>query len=339
MAKTLRWGLLGTGAIARKFAAGLLESRTGRLAAVGSRTLGAAEGFTRDFPAKAHGSYDELLADASVDVVYLSTPHPMHAAWAIRACEAGKHLLCEKPLTMNRAEAASVFAAAAAHGVFCMEAFMYRCHPQTARVVELIRGGAIGPVRLVHANFSFRAPLNLRERLFKKELGGGGILDVGCYGISMARLIAGAAAGAPFAEPVELKAVGCLGGESGVDEFAVASLKFASGMVAQVAAGLRVSLENAVRIHGDDGSIFIPSPWVVAREAGVAKIFLERRDSAPEEILIETDRGIYAIEADVVAEHLGAKEAPAMSWADSLGNMSALDRWRAEIGMRYPGEA
>jgi predicted dehydrogenase len=333
----LRWGIIGTGNIARKFARGLAESRTGRLAAVGSRAEETLRAFLADFPARGYASYDGLLADPEVDVVYISTPHPSHAQWAMRAAQAGKHVLCEKPLTMNAPEAAAVLQAAGTARVFLMEAFMYRCHPQTARLLELIRGGKIGAVRLVEASFSFRTAWNPQGRLLNRALGGGGILDVGGYCVSMARLIAGAAQGAPFADPGEVKALGQLG-ETGVDELAAAVLKFPGGMLAQLSCGVRVPLENCVRVWGEEGHIEVPRPWVVSREPGESVLRVWREGSPVEEVMIHSDRGIYAVEADAVAESIGAGESPAMSWADSLGNMRTLDRWRGEIGLRYEGE-
>src|SRR5581483_2703297 len=247
--------------------------------------------------ATVHGTYEELLANPEVDVVYISTPHPMHAEWAIKAAEAGKHVLCEKPLTLNHAEAVAVIDAARANDVFLMEAFMYRCHPQTERLIELIREGAIGEVRLIQATFSFLAGWNLESRLLNNRLGGGGILDVGCYCTSMARLIAGAVSGQPFLDPDELKAVGQIGGESRVDEFAVASLKFPNGVLAQLATGVRLSLESFVRISGEDGNILVPSPWVIGRQPGEAKLIVTR-DGRSEEIVINETRSPFAIEAD-----------------------------------------
>jgi predicted dehydrogenase len=330
MEKKLRWGILGTGTIARKFARGLAESRTGALEAVASRSEETLRAFLADFPVRGFATYEGLLADANVDIVYISTPHPMHAEWCVSAARAGKHILCEKPLTMNALEAAVVIEAARSAHVFLMEAFMYRCHPQTARLVELIREGSIGAVRLVQAEFSFRADWKPEGRLLNPALGGGGILDVGCYCVSMARLIAGVTQGLPFAEPVELKAVGQIG-ETGVDELAVAVLKFPGGMLAQVSTGVQMWLENSVRVWGETGHIVVPSPWIISRERGGSVLQLHRQDAAMEEIKIDADRGIYAIEADAVAESIGAGESPAMSWADSYGNMRALDRWREGI--------
>jgi predicted dehydrogenase len=333
MANELRWGILGTGVIARKFAHGLLESRTGKLVAIGSRTEESALDFAKDFPARVHGSYEALLADPDVDIVYISTPHPMHAEWAIRAAKAGKHLLCEKPLTMNAGEAEEVIEAARAAGVFMMEAFMYRCHPQTAKLVELVRSGAIGRVRLVEAAFAFRADWKPEGRLLNPALGGGAILDVGCYPISFARLIAGAMDGAAYAEPVELKGTGQIG-ETGVDELATAVLKFPNGMLAKLATGVRLWLPRTATIWGETGRIEVRLPWILDGPAGESLMLIHREDQPVEEVRTVTDRGVYAIEADVVAESIEAGESPAMSWGDSLGNMRALDRWRAEVGLR-----
>ena len=156
MSDRIRWGILGTGNIAGVFAKALPATRTGRLVAVGSRSLASAETFARQFGiAQVHGSYETLLADPQVDAVYISTPHPRHKPWVIAAARAKKHILCEKPLGMDAAEAQEMIDTAKADDVFLMEAFMYRCHPQIAQVIDLIRGGAIGEVRAIHASFSF----------------------------------------------------------------------------------------------------------------------------------------------------------------------------------------
>ena len=337
MNNKLQWGVIGTGTIARKFATGLKQSKTGELAAIGSRSNHSALEFAKDFPASCHGSYEALLADPRVQAVYVSTPHPAHAEWAIRAAEAGKHVLCEKPLAMNHHEAQAMIDAARRHRVFLMEAFMYRCHPQTLRLAELIRQKVIGEVKLIRATFSFNFPFDPQSRLLNAELGGGGILDVGCYCASMVRLIAGAVSGKPFMDPSEVKGTGHIG-STGVDEYAIASLKFPNAVVAQIAAGVQLELENNVRIVGTEGSILVPSPWVMnGNEAGFTKI-LVFKSHIPEEIVIESDRGLYALEADHVAEQIaqGHAQSPLVSWEDSLGNMRMLDIWRSQIeGVPY----
>ena len=345
MLSLLQWGILGTGHIAHAFAQGLNHSRTGKLTAIGSRAVETARRFGTRFglPADAcHASYDALLADPKVQAVYIAIPHPDHAGWSIRCAEAGKHILCEKPLAMNQAEGMAVIEAAGRHDVFLMEAFMYRCHPQTRRIAELVRDGAIGEVRVIQATFSFRAADDPGSRLLDPVLGGGGILDVGCYPMSMSRLIAGAASGQPFTDPLDLHAVGHLG-VTGVDDYTVAVARFPAGLVAQLSTGVRVTQENVVRIYGERGYIFVPSPWTPARDGGSSTIFLHRSgESQPEEIRFDTPTNavahLYTLEADTVALYLGKRQSPAMSWADSLGNLKALDRWRAAIGLVYPME-
>ena len=338
----LQWGILGTGSIARVFAKGLAGSGSGELVAVGSRSQEKAEAFGKEFSvSRRHGSYDALLADQAVQAVYIATPHPMHAERAIKAAEAGKHVLCEKPIGLNHAEAMAIVDAAQRNDVFLMEAFMYRCHPQTAKLVELIRGGSIGDVRVIHASFSFHSAFNPQSRLLNNDLGGGGILDVGCYCVSMARLIAGAALGTDFAEPLTVTGCAHIGEVTRVDEWAVASLKFPGGICAELSTGVQVRQENAVRIYGSEGSIHVPVPWQPARDGGTTSIFVRRKgEDEPEEIKIRSPQGLYSIEADRVAADIAERQAtpPAMTWNDTLRNMRTLDRWREAIGLVYDRE-
>ncbi|MBI4580490.1 MAG: Gfo/Idh/MocA family oxidoreductase [Planctomycetes bacterium] len=334
----LGWGIISTGRIAGSFARALATSRRGELVAVASRTAQAAEQFAATFKApRWHASYEALLDDPAVQAVYIATPHPVHAEWAIRAAQAGKHILCEKPLTMNHAEAVDVIEAARRHDVFLMEAFMYRCHPQTHRLVELIRGGTIGEARVIQATFSFNAPYDPAGRIYANELGGGGILDVGCYCASMARLIAGVAAGGDFAEPTDVAGFGQVG-PTGVDHHAVACLGFPGDIVANLATGVDVNMENVVRIFGSKGHVHVPTPWTPGTNGGTTRIHVhvEGKPHA-RTIPVQTDRWLFAIEADVVAENLDRRQArpPAMTWDDTLGNMKTLDRWRAAVGVAY----
>jgi len=341
MAEKLQWGILAAGNIAKAFAKGLAASKTGRLAAVGSRSKEKADAFAAEFgAARAHGSYEALLDDDNVQAVYISTPHPMHAEWAIKAAEAGKHILCEKPLTLNHAEAMAVVEAARANDVFLMEALMYRCHPQTQRLVDLLREGAVGEVRLIRATFAFHSRFNAERRLFSGALGGGGILDVGCYCTSMARLVAGIARGGETAEPLEVAGAAHLG-STGVDEWAVASMKFPGDVLAQLATGVSLAMDNTVQIFGAEGHIVVENPWTPGRDADPSTIRVHRKGQAePQGIVIQPDRPLYSLEADTVADHLADRQAPfpAMTWADSLANARTLDRWREAIGMAYESE-
>jgi aryl-alcohol dehydrogenase-like predicted oxidoreductase/predicted dehydrogenase len=258
----------------------------------------------------------------------------------VKAAEAGKHILCEKPIGMNHAEAMVAAEAARANGVLLMEAFMYRCAPITAKVVELVREKACGEVRVIQATFSYRAGFDPNIRHYANALGGGGILDVGCYPVSFARLVAGAVDGEPFSNPVEVKGVAHLNAVTGVDEYAAAVLKFANGIVAQVATGVGVNQDNSARIYCTDGWIHIPWSWIPAREGGSEKIIVHRSGEQPREVVVETDEWLYGIEADAVAGALtaGAREVPFMTVADTLGNMAAMDAWRRSAGFIYESE-
>jgi predicted dehydrogenase len=340
MSTKLNWGILGTGSIAHTFAQQLPRSETGALVAVGSRTSESAQRFGAEFGVvRCHGSYEALLDDPSVQAVYISTPHPMHLEWAVRAARAKKHILCEKPIGLNEAEARQIIDAARRHDVFLMEAFMYRCHPQTRALNDLLRQRAIGEVRLIQASFGFNGPDDPHGRLLAPELGGGGILDVGCYPVSIARLIAGVTTGGNFAEPLELEAVGHLG-STGVDEWAVAVARFPGDILAQLSTSVRLDQENAVRIFGTRGCVFIPQPWAPARDGGRWSFTVHRHGQSPQEVSGDEHRPLYAIETDVVAENIARREAPhpAMTWDDTLGNLLALDKWRRAIGLTYPAE-
>ena len=180
MSTKIRWGLLAAGNIAHAFAAGVQRCELGVLHAVGSRDLDRSNGFADEFDIpQRYGSYDELLADPDVDAVYISTLHPQHAEWAIKTAEAGKHILCEKPVAMNAADAAAIIDAAQRHDVFLMEAFMYRCNPQTARLVELLREKPIGEVRMIRASFGFSVGDNYDSRAVAYEHGGGATQELG----------------------------------------------------------------------------------------------------------------------------------------------------------------
>ncbi|MCP5520889.1 MAG: Gfo/Idh/MocA family oxidoreductase [Verrucomicrobiales bacterium] len=335
----LAWGILGTGRIARTVAGALGLSDTSVALAVGSRTQDTAERFADHCGIeRPYGSYERLLEDPDVRVVYIATPHSLHVPWAIRCAEAGKHILCEKPLALHAQDAALVVEAARRHDVFLMEAFMYRCHPQTAALVRLIQEGKIGEVRLIEASFGFLGVPEPGHRLFDARYGGGAILDVGCYPISMARLIAGVATGMAFAEPCRLQGWGHIGAETGVDEVAIANLEFPGGIQAQVSTAITVELANDVRVFGTEGSLTVPSPWFCGTDIGGPRILFRREATDTAEVLVPPSAPhLYLPEIDQVAAHLADREVPppGMTWNDTLGNMRTLDRWLAEVGMRY----
>lgn len=338
------WGIIGAGAIAKAFIHGSGESGAGRVVAVASREQGKARAFADEHGIPtAHGGYDAILADKSVEAVYIATPHPMHPQWAIRAAEAGKHVLCEKPMAINHAAAMAMFGAAREAGTFMMEAFMYRCHPQTTKLVELLRDGAIGQVRMVRATFGFGGgdSINPDSRLFSPDLAGGGVLDVGCYAVSMSRLIAGAVDGKRFANPMKVSGEGQLG-ETGVDEWAAGTLKFDNGIVAQIATAVRASLENTVHIVGSSGSIHVPNPWAASRDAAPDCRIILHRNGKDEQIAPRSERSSFGYEVQLASKAIRAGQTqpppPAMTWDDTLGNLETLDRWRAAVGLTYPME-
>ncbi|MGW7686897.1 aldo/keto reductase [Kribbella sp. NPDC054772] len=334
----LRWGIIGTGNIASRFASQVPTSPTNEVVAVGSRSLESANAFADKWDiANRHGSYEELLADETVDAVYIATPHPMHVEWAIKTAEAGKHVLCEKPLAINRAWAEAMIEAAVRNDVFLMEAYMYRCLPQTKLITQLVRDGELGTVHQIQATFAFAAGYRPESRIFADDLAGGGILDVGGYPVSVARLIAGAATGQPFQDPAAVTAVGTVG-ETGVDEWTVATLFFDGGVTAQVSTGVRLGDKNQVRIYGSKGYLQVDDPWF-GGDGKPTHVTLYKVGEEPREISAEPAL-IYTAEAEAVQAAIasGAKQAPEMTWADTLGNLTVQDQWRAAIGQQYASE-
>jgi predicted dehydrogenase len=324
---------MGTGKIAHTLAKAVLASQTGTLVAVGSRTQEAADKFGAEYDIpRRHPTYDALVADPDVDAIYISMPNHIHAEWTIKCAAAGKHILCEKPLTVNHAEAVKVIEAVRRHDVFMMEAFMYRCHPQTARLKQLIADKVIGDVRLIQSNFSYNMGPQYENIRMRNDVAGGGIMDVGCYTTSMARLVAGA-------EPEQVVGVAHIGPISRVDEQATASLKFPGGIVANLATGTQVSVDSELRVWGSAGSIRVPNPWFPG-ESGNKILVHKAGESAPQEILVDGGAGLYSIEVDTVARYLNDRQAPppCMTWEDSLGNMATLDAWRKSVGLVFDVE-
>jgi predicted dehydrogenase len=336
----LRWGILSTGSIARRFASSLKKSATGTLTAVASRTEEQAAKFSREFGAPhAHGDYASLIANPEVDAVYIAPPHPMHKEWAIRCAESGKTILCEKPTGMNPQELDEILSAVAANDVFFMEAFMYRCHPQTQLLRETLRRDEIGAVRMIHATFSYPAPAyNPRERRYARELGGGSILDVGCYGVSMARLIAGELSGKRFAEPLEIKGFARLEPQERTDLTAAALLRFDGDLIAMVQSGIALKGENIVRIEGEKGAITVGCPWAIRHGESFIQVSNHLTGETRIQQTTRSDEDLYAYEIDEVgrAVNSGEKESPEMDWEDSLGNAAVLDAWLKEAGVSYP---
>jgi predicted dehydrogenase/aryl-alcohol dehydrogenase-like predicted oxidoreductase len=336
----LSWGILGTGYIAGHFAADLPHSKTGTLRAIGSRNLPKAQSMAAEFGGEGFGSYEEVLNHPEVNAVYLALPNHLHAEWSIRAARAGKHILCEKPIALNRAEAMAVLEAARRSGVFFMEAYMYRCHPVMEEACELLRKGILGEVRAMRASFSYQMPTDTGNIRFNNAMGGGSIMDVGGYCLSMLRLLAGAALGRnECAEPLELRAVAAIGNKSRVDEWSTAVVKFESGILGQMLCGSAINTETAVTVWGTEGSLTIPNPWFPGRQ-GPGVIQLHLAGKKPKVIENKEKRPLYAIEADRVAEALPATQAsyPCMTWPDSMKQIEFIDQWRQQVGVVFDSE-
>ncbi len=337
---TVRWGIIGPGAIANNFADGLAQSETGTLTAIASRDATRRASFGDKYAIasdKRYADYAALLADDQIDAVYVSTPHPWHADLSIAALRAGKHVLCEKPAGMNAAEVTAVTEVAAQCERLFMEAFMYRLHPQIARVLDIIASGEIGTPQHIKTHFGFNAPYRPGSRLYDLALGGGGILDVGGYTASLSRLIAGTVIGEPFANPISVKGTGTLA-ETGVDTVAYGLLTFASGFTAEIAVAVARNMDNRAVITGTLGSITIDDPWTPGRNAGPsdATIHITTTDTRTE--ILRDPRMLFAFEAEHVSAAIAAgllqAPYPAPSHADSIGNNETLDKWRTELGYK-----
>ena len=337
MAQVIRWGILGTGNIARQFAEGLATARRGVMAAVGSRTAEAAEAFARTYHIpKAHGSYEGLVTDPGVDAVYVSLPNSIHHEWTIRSFAAGKHVLCEKPLAANVAEAQEMVDAADRHGRVLVEAFMYRSHPVTHAVRRAVTGGEIGQLKLIRTSFCYRTT-RVRENIrFNAALAGGALMDVGCYCIDFSRLFAGA-------DPVAVHATGHVH-ETGVDDLAAGVFGFPGGLVASFTCGMTVQADNTAYLCGTEGFIEIPVPWKPPREKAqytIVRATPPRMDGPVKDMVprqtkyLDAPAHLYAMEADDFAATVldGAKQT--ISWAESIGNMRLLDDLRRIVGVKF----
>ncbi|HAA75407.1 TPA: dehydrogenase [Candidatus Latescibacteria bacterium] len=327
MPDPFRWGILGCGNIAKKFATGLQSLDNATLAAVGSRSQENADRFADEFPAdRRHASYEALAADPDVDAIYVATPHPFHLENSVLCLRNKKPVLCEKPFTINRAQAKELVAVSQDENVFLMEAMWSRFLPLLVRVRELIADGAIGEVRMLQADFGFRANVNPNGRLFNLDLGGGGLLDVGVYTVSLASMILGT--------PDDIMSTAEIG-ETGVDEQAAIIFKYDSGQMALLATGVRTRTPHEATILGTDGYIRLHSSWW----NGSKGTLVRGNDSEPLET--PTVGNGYNYEAEEVARCVaeGLIESPAMPHDESIAVMGTLDTIRAQWGLKYPMES
>ncbi len=327
MQEKIRWGILGPGRISGKFAACLTEAEGAELAAVGSRSLERAEKFASEFGfARAHGSYEALAADNGIDAVYIGTPHSFHREHTILCLKAGRHVLVEKPFAINASEAADMIAAARDEKRALMEAMWMRFMPSIVKVRELIAEGAIGDVRTVTADFGFHAEFDPENRVFDPALGGGALLDVGIYPLSLAHMLLG--------EPETVEGTAHIG-ETGIDEESTAILRYDGGRQAVLTMAVRLETPCEATIIGTEGSIRIPAKWWRSD-----RIYVSQEGRGERTIdLPTTENGfIYQAEEFMVIIRGGRLESEIISLDESLSIMRTMDRIRESWGLKYPME-
>ena len=324
--KEIRWGILGPGSIANAFAEGLKSVPGARLVACGSRSREKAEAFGAKWNVpRRHAGYDELARDPDVDAIYVATPHPFHAENAIRCLEAGKAVLCEKPFTINAAQAERVVAVARVRKRFLMEAIWSRFLPHVVEARRVVASGRIGEVRMVCADFGFRCGWDPASRLLDPALGGGALLDVGIYTVSLAAMFLGT--------PTEIRALAHLG-ETGVDEQAAMLFGYPGGALAVLSTAVRTNTPQEATIIGTEGRVRLHAPWWRPSKLTVSAGGADETSEPP-----KVGNG-YNYEAVEVARCLreGLLESPTIPLEETLAIMKTLDRIREQFGLRYPME-
>ena len=313
--RPLGWGILGPGRIAPRIARALADNPRGRLHAVASRDPGRGRAFAeRHGAAAVHDSYEALLADSDVDVVYVALPNSLHAPWTIRALEAGKHVLCEKPLAMTAAEVDAIVDAAATNDRIAVEGFMYLHHPQTARALDIARSGVLGELRVVSGAFSFFLDYPNDPRV-DPALGGGSLWDVGCYPVSMSRRIAGE-------EPNAIAGFARFD-ENGVDRTFIGALRFPSGLVAHFESGFEAPGRERVEIVGSEATLVIDHPFLPAPD-GPSPTMTILRDGASESVAVDSADDYRAEVDDLQAAILDGTR-PHVDLAFSRGGIATLE--------------
>jgi D-xylose 1-dehydrogenase (NADP+, D-xylono-1,5-lactone-forming) len=316
-----QWGVLGTGRIAQKFIRSLGASETVAVVAIASRERERAEAAARELGVpRSYGSYEALLADPEVQGVYVALPNHLHAPWSIAAARAGKHVLCEKPLSPTLAEAEAMFAAARAGGVWLMEGFMHRFHPQTLRVQELLAGGAAGRVRLVQLSFglSLGRPGDAR---WHPEMGGGALYDLGCYCVNFIRMVVG--------EPPARVSATARWSASGVDEVFAATLEYPGGAVAQFNCDYVTGFHQTAQVYGDDGVLELERAFTMQPDAPSIIRLWRGAHFAPLEEIVVPPVNHYRLEAEGLAALTraghGGHGLPEMPLVETLENTATLE--------------
>lgn len=328
MADMIRWGILGTGNIAHKFAQGLKVLDDADLIAVGSRNPDTAQAFADEFAVpRVHASYQQLVNDSQVDVIYVSTPHPFHMENTLLCINAGKAVLCEKPFAINADQASKMIYASVGVQIFLMEAMWTRFIPIIVQVRQWIEEGIIGQPRLVQADFGYRAPWDSQGRILNPELGGGSILDVGIYPLSLASMVYGQ-------QPTHIAANAHIG-TTGVDEQAGFILQYEEGQLAVLSCAVRTSTPGQAIICGTKGMIKILAPFW--RSVAAVLCVDGKEDQLVEMPLVGNG---YNYQAEEVHRCLrnGRIESDIISHAETVAIMKTMDTIRLKCGMKYPME-
>jgi predicted dehydrogenase len=326
MTASVRWGILGTGKIAKAFANALKDTPGAVLAGVGSRTLDGAQAFTAEFGGTAYGSYEALANAADVDLIYVGTPHPMHAENVRMALDGGKGVLCEKAFTVNREEAEALVTLARSKKLFLMEAMWTRYLPALAEVRRIVASGEIGTVRQVIADLGFNAAFGPEHRVFNPVLGGGALLDIGIYPLSIAVALLG---------PVDAVLAQADIGATGVDEQTTFLLKHKGGGMSVCSCSLRARLPSELTIAGELGHVRMNSMFHRAQTVTVT-----RADGVSRTVATPFLGNGYvheAIEAQRCWQE-GLIESPAMTHEDTLALMGVMDEVRRQIGVSYAAD-
>jgi predicted dehydrogenase len=324
---TTRWGIIGPGRIAHTFARAAAVVDGAVLHAVASRDAGRARQFAGQYQIpQVYDSYEALAADPEVDAVYIATPHRYHREQALLCLEAGKAVLCEKPLTVNAAETRALIDLARAKKVFLMEALWTRYLPIYGHVRDWLDSGLIGDVELIQSSFGFAMNRDPEDRLLNHELAGGALLDLGVYNIAMSQWVQGR-------EPVEVSAQGRIG-ETNVDELTSASLRYDDGSISQFTCTVRATTANEFVIYGRLGHIRVHGFFGGATRATLVTAGKELTVAEP----FRATGFEYQIEEAMRCIQAGLIESPAMTHEQSLATMTVMDRIRAAIGLRYSFE-
>ncbi|HET7902878.1 MAG TPA: Gfo/Idh/MocA family oxidoreductase [Candidatus Nanopelagicales bacterium] len=324
MTDTIRWGVLGAGRIATTFCDDLALLDDHAVVAAGSRREGGADDFAARYDARAHGSWEALVADPDVDVVYVATPHPAHHAATLLALQAGKNVLCEKPFTMDAAQARELIAAAQASGAFLMEAMWTRFLPAIVALREIVAEGRLGELVAVHADFGVGFAEDPESRWFAPELGGGALLDLGVYPVSFASMLLGT--------PTRVTAVSDPA-STGVDGHTSAILQHGGGRQALVSTTMFANTETRAVVVGRDARVEVDSPFF--RTHGFTLVY---SDDTPERVERPYDGNGMRFEAIEVARCLreGRTESPVMPLAETVTVLETMDEIRRQIGLVYP---